>query len=128
MIAIQYQQDTYYDETEIQHCWFAIEDGERIGELYVAIDTEIISNIEVIPSRRGEGIARSLYEAADQMLDHLKHAPAGGCTPEGLAFAQAMGGEVADDMDELKDLHEALAALDEDDDYTLTDDYSDYYF
>ena len=47
MIAIQYQQDTYYDETEIQHCWYAIDNGTRIGELYVAIDTEIISNIEV---------------------------------------------------------------------------------
>ena len=128
MITIEYSQGTYYQETETLHRWYAIEDGERIGELYVAIDTEIIMNIEVIESRRGEGIARSLYEAADQMLDHLKHAPAGGCTPEGLAFAQAVGGEVADDMDELKDLHEALAALDEDDDYTLTDDYSDYYF
>ena len=69
------------------------------------------------------GIARSLYEAADQMLDGLKHAPAGACTPEGLAFAQAMGGEVADDMAELEDLHEALDALEdlrealEDDDY-----------
>ena len=126
MIAIQYQQDTYYDETEIQHCWYAIDSGTRIGELYVAIDTEIISNIEVSEDHRGKGIARSLYEAADQMLDHLKHAPAGGCTPEGLAFAQAVGGEVADDMDELKDLHEALAAVDDEDDYCLSDDYSDY--
>ena len=128
MITIEYSTGTYYTETEILHRWFAIEDGERIGELYVDMDREIIMNIEVIESRRGQGIARSLYEAADQMLDHLKHAPAGGCTPEGLAFAQAVGGEVADDMDELKDLHEALAALDEDDDYTVTDDYSDYDF
>ena len=128
MITIEYSTGTYYTETEILHRWFAIEDGERIGELYADVDREIIMNIEVIPGRRGEGIARSLYEAADQMLDHLKHAPAGGCTPEGLAFAQAVGGEVADDMDELKDLHEALAALDEDDDYTFTDDYSDYDF
>ena len=129
MITIEYSIGTYYTETIDMHRWFAIDNGgERIGELYVDMDREIIMNIEVIPGRRGEGIARSLYEAADQMLDHLKHAPAGGCTPEGLAFAQAVGGEVADDMDELKDLHEALAALDEDDDYTLTDDYSDYYF
>lgn len=128
MIAIQYQQGTYYSETEIQHCWYAIDDnGTHIGELYVAIDTEIISNIEVSENHRGKGIARSLYEAADQMLDHLKHAPAGGCTPEGLAFAQAVGGEVADDMDELTDLHEALAAVDDEDDYCLSDDHSDYY-
>ena len=128
MITIEYSIGTYYTETTDMHRWFAIEDGERIGELYVDMDREIIMNIEVSEDHRGKGIARSLYEAADQMLDHLKHAPAGGCTPEGLAFAQAAGGEVADDMDELKDLHEALAALDEDDDYTLTDDYSDYYF
>lgn len=126
MITIDYSTGTYYSEAEILHRWFAIEDGERIGELYVAIDTEIILNVEVSEDRRGEGIARSLYEAADQMLDHLKHAPAGGCTPEGLAFAQAVGGEVADDMDELKDLHEALAAVDDEDDYCLSDDYSDY--
>ena len=113
MITIEYSTGTYYTETTDMHRWFAIEDGERIGELYVDMDREIIMNIEVIESRRGEGIARSLYEAADQMLDHLKHAPAGGCTPEGLAFAQAMGGEVADDMAELEDLHEAL----EGDDY-----------
>ena len=128
MITIEYSIGTYYTETTDMHRWFAIEDGERIGELYVDMDREIIMNIEVHEDRRGEGIARSLYEAADQMLDHLKHAPAGGCTPEGLAFAQAVGGEVADDMDELKDLHEALAAVDDEDDYCLSDDYSDYDF
>lgn len=128
MITIEYSTGTYYGEPGLLHRWFAIEDGERIGELYVDMDREIIMNIEVIESRRGEGIARSLYEAADQMLDHLKHAPAGGCTPEGLAFAQAVGGEVADDMDELKDLHEALAPVDDEDDYCLSDDYSDYNF
>ena len=99
--SIQYSTGTYYNEPDEYHRWFAIEDGERIGELYVDIDREIIMNIDVTPDRRGEGIARALYEAADAQLDSLKHAPEAACTPEGLAFAQAMGGEVADDMDEL---------------------------
>ena len=113
MITIEYSTGTYYTETEILHRWFAIKDGERIGELYVDMDREIIMNIEVHEDRRGEGIARALYEAADAMLTNLQHAPAAGCTPEGLAFAQAMGGEVADDMAEMEDLHEALDALED---------------
>ena len=108
MIEIQYSQGTYYTETEILHRWFAIEDGQRIGELYVDIDREIIMNISVIPARRGEGIARSLYEAADGQLDDLKHAPAAACTSEGQAFAEAMGGEIADEMDELADYYEMI--------------------
>ena len=97
MIEIQYSQGTYYTETETMHRWFAIEDGQRIGELYVDIDREIIMNISVIPARRGEGIARSLYEAADAQLDDLKHAPAAGlqhdeigCGP-GFEFEQHHG-------------------------------------
>lgn len=100
---IEYSTGTYYDEADILHRWFAIEDGERIGELYVDMDREIIMNIEVNTDRRGEGIARKLYEAAEAQLDDLKHAPEAACTPEGLIFAQAMGGTVADDMDELID-------------------------
>ena len=109
MITIEHSTGTYYTETEIMHRWFAVEDGERIGELYVAIDTEVIMNVEVTPERRGEGIARSLYEAADAQLDSLKHAPAAGCTSEGLAFARAVGGEVADDMAELDDFNDFMA-------------------
>ena len=109
MITIEYSTGTYYTETEILHRWFAIEDGERIGELYADMDREIIMNVEVIPSRRGEGIARSLYEAADAQLANLQHAPAAACTPEGLNFARAMGGAVADDMDELADFNDFMA-------------------
>lgn len=105
---IEYSIGTYYTETTPMHRFFAIEDGERIGELYVDIDREIIMNIEVIPSRRGEGIARSLYGAANAKLANLKHAPAAACTAEGLAFAEAMGGEIADEMDELSDYYEAM--------------------
>lgn len=99
--SIEYSIGTYYGEAGDLHRWFAIEDGEQIGELYVDIDREIIMNIEVNTDRRGEGIARALYEAANAALSNLKHAPAIACTPEGAAFARAVGGEVADDMDEI---------------------------
>lgn len=99
--SVEYSTGTYYTETATLHRWFAIEAGERIGELYVDIEREIIMNIWVDPTRRGEGIARALYEAADEQLNELRHAPEAACTPEGLAFARAMGGEVAEDMDEL---------------------------
>lgn len=107
-MEITYSTGTYYGEAETLHRWFATQDGERIGELYVAMDTEVIMNIEVDADHRGEGIARALYEAADKQLDSLKHAPAAGCTPEGAAFAEAMGGEVAEDMDELAIYHEMM--------------------
>ena len=101
-MRIEYSEGTYYSEPGLLHRWFAYDaDGEQVGELYVDIDREIIMNIEVVPERRGEGIARALYQAADAALADLKHAPEIACTPEGLAFAQAMGGAVADDMDEI---------------------------
>ena len=34
--------------------------------------------------------------------------PAAACTPEGQAFAEAMGGEIADEMDELADYYEMI--------------------
>lgn len=107
-MEITYSTGTYYGEAEIMHRWFAVIDGEQVGELYVAIDTEIIMNVEVDEAHRGEGIARALYVAADAQLAELKHAPAAACTPEGLAFAEAMGGAVADDMDELATYHEMM--------------------
>ncbi|RBP66456.1 acetyltransferase (GNAT) family protein [Brevibacterium sanguinis] len=93
--SIEYTTGPYYTEVGDYHRWFAVENGERIGELYVTIDTETISNITVNEDRRGEGIARALYEAADARLDNLLHDLPAHRTPEGDAFAQAMGGEEA---------------------------------
>lgn len=96
MIEISYSQETYYGEAEIMHRWVATDNGTLVGELYARIDSEIIMAVEVNADRRGEGIARSLYEAADAKLANLRHAPAVACTEDGLAFAEAMGGPVAD--------------------------------
>lgn len=116
MITISYSPSTYGNETETMHRWVATDAVQVVGELYADMDREIIMAVEVNPDRRGEGIARALYEAADAQLDELKHAPAAACTPEGLAFAQAMGGAVADDMDELAyndDFEAAMAETEE---------------
>jgi len=103
-MEIEYSTGTYYTEAGDYHRFFATENGTRIGELYIDITTHIIMNIEVIPEHRGEGIARRLYEAAVTSLPAVYHAPEAGCTPEGAAFAQAVGGPVAEAMEELGDM------------------------
>lgn len=99
---------TYYGEGQYIR-FFAIEDGVKIGGMWIDADRHIIMQIEVDEDRRGEGIATALYEAADAEVEDLMHAPGAACTPEGLAFSQAIGGERADDMDELADYHDAMA-------------------
>lgn len=93
MTTIAYRTGTYYGEAEVMHIWEAIEDGEMIGELYVTQDTLEIAQIEVNADRRGEGIARSLYEAAYEQMGCIYHAYAAHRTDDGAAFAEAMGGE-----------------------------------
>ncbi|MBB4963780.1 hypothetical protein [Saccharothrix violaceirubra] len=71
-------------------------DGRGVAaELYVFVDTHEIANIETRSDRRGEGLARALYRAADTQVG-VFHAPAGHRTEEGDAFARAVGGPVAD--------------------------------
>lgn len=73
----------------------AIIDGTEVGYL-LAHTTGLILNVEVDEDHQGEGIARSLYQHADQ-AQGLYHIPAWGCTEEGLGFAHAMGGDIMDD-------------------------------
>lgn len=72
-----------------------IDDGAEVGFL-VAHTSGLILNVEVDEDRQGEGIARALYEHADA-TQGLYHVPAWGRTPDGDAFAQAMGGDTMDD-------------------------------
>ncbi len=66
-------------------------------------------NISVIPARRGEGHRPQPVRGSRRSARRfLKHAPAAACTPEGQAFAEAMGGEIADEMDELADYYEMI--------------------
>lgn len=75
--------------------WALSIDGEQVAHLD-AHTSGLILNVEVDADRQGEGHARRLYEHAD--AEHgLLHVPAWGRTPEGDAFAQAMGGQTMDD-------------------------------
>jgi GNAT superfamily N-acetyltransferase len=86
----------YYGDGTSNLIWEIRDEDGVAAELYVDAEHRMIMNVEVREDRRGEGLARDLYEAAAATGD-IYHVPAWGCTPEGLAFAEAMGGEVMDD-------------------------------
>lgn len=92
-ITLTYRTGTYYGETGDMHIIEAHdEDGATVGELYCDLTTGQIMQIEVNEDRRGEGIARLLAEHAATIFD-VYHSPDEHCTPEGLAFKEAMNGE-----------------------------------
>lgn len=72
-----------------------IEDGATVSFLDVEAGTRKVINVETVAARQGEGLARLLWETANAEaecyhdLDHHR-------TPEGDAFARAMGGETID--------------------------------
>ena len=96
METITYQIGTYYSETTDLHTWKIMDEHGTAAELYVSLDHLEIANVEVREDRRGEGLARALYEAAYAQLGGIFHAPEAHCTPEGAAFADAVGGERLD--------------------------------
>ena len=92
---IAYRTGQYSDTDPVSHIWEACEGGRVVGELYVSVERGEILNIWVDPARRGEGIARRLYEAATAQMT-VYHAPVAHRTPEGDAFARAVGGPTAE--------------------------------
>ena len=92
-ITLTYRTGTYYGEAGDMHIVEARdEDDAMVGELYCDLTTGQIMQIEVSEDRRGEGIARLLAEHAATIFD-VYHSPDEHCTPEGLAFKEAMNGE-----------------------------------
>lgn len=92
---VTYSIGTYFDEPGDLHTW-TIRDGDAtIASLYVDLETGQIMQIEVNPARQREGLARELYEAAVAQMP-IYHSPDEHCTPEGLAFKLAVGGETID--------------------------------
>ena len=92
-ITLTYRTGTYYGEANEMHIVEARdEDDTMIGELYCDLTTGQIMQIEVNEDHRGEGIARLLTEHAATVFD-VYHSPDAHCTPEGLAFKEAMNGE-----------------------------------
>ena len=81
--------------TDTEITYTMIDDGVEVGEL-IAHTTGLILNIEVDQDRRGEGIARHLFEYADAEQG-LYHIPSWGRTEDGDGFAEAMGGDTMDD-------------------------------
>ncbi|MFC8797267.1 hypothetical protein ACFT2C_06015 [Promicromonospora sp. NPDC057138] len=75
--------------------WSLHIEGRQVAEL--AVHTSgLILNIEVDRDHRRRGHARRLYEHAWRHATIL-HAPAWSQTPDGTAFAEAVGGPTMDD-------------------------------
>lgn len=97
--TVQYRIGDYYGDGVDSHVWETRDEvGGLIGELYVSLDRHEIKQIQVGKAHRGEGHARHLYEIAAAQMD-IYHAPAGHRTPEGDAFARAVGGDTVDPYD-----------------------------
>lgn len=87
---------SHYSEDDLAGARYSmIDDGEEVGYL-IAHTTGLILNVEVDEDRQGEGIARSLFEYADD-AQGLYHIPAWGRTEDGNLFASAMGGDTMED-------------------------------
>lgn len=87
---------SHYSEDNLAGTRYSmIDDGEEVGYL-IAHTTGLVLNVEVDEDRQGEGIARALFEYADD-TQGLYHIPAWGRTEDGNSFANAMGGDTMDD-------------------------------
>ncbi|WP_433717481.1 hypothetical protein ACQP2U_43995 (plasmid) [Nocardia sp. CA-084685] len=91
-MSVIYRTGDYYGDGTSNHIWEITDAKGVAAELYVCTDRSEIANIEVRKDRRGEGLARALYEAAVAQMP-IYHAPVAHRTEEGNAFAQAVGGE-----------------------------------
>lgn len=87
----------YHGDQTDNHIFTITDEHGTAAELYIDTTHLVIMNIEVREDRRGEGLARALYEHADHALGGIYHMPEWGCTPEGAGFAEAMGGDTLDD-------------------------------
>jgi hypothetical protein len=93
--TIAYTTGTYYGEADPMHIWTITDEQGLASEMYVRQADLVIANVETREDRRGEGLARSLYEAAPAQIDGIVHDLPAHRTPEGDAFAQAVGGDDA---------------------------------
>lgn len=83
----------------------ATPDGQVISELHIDLHTLIITQVETVDSYRREGIATTLFEAAEKTLPQVLHSRPAHRTDEGHGWAEAVGGdtEETDDTDEGED-------------------------
>lgn len=73
-------------------------DGVDVSELTIWTSTREVANVETRTAHQGQGFARALWEHANTEAE-VFHSLAHHRTPEGDAFAQAVGGETISDED-----------------------------
>lgn len=77
------------------HRWSMVIDDETVSELWVEIGTGEIIQVETSTAHRRNGYAAALYRQAATEIA-IFHAPASHRSFEGNAYAEAVGGPVAD--------------------------------
>jgi len=76
--------------------WTAVIDGTQVAWLSIWTANREISNVETADTHRGRGLARTLFQHANAE-DEVFHTIPAHRTPEGDAFAEAVGGDTADE-------------------------------
>lgn len=82
----------YGDTDEQMHRWSMTVNGETVSELWIAIETGEIMQVETADGHGRQGYASALYRQAATEIT-IFHAPESHRTPEGDAFARAVGGD-----------------------------------
>jgi hypothetical protein len=82
----------YSNQDEPMHHWAMVADGETVSELWVAIDTGEIMQVETPNGHQGNGYASALCLQAETEIA-IYHAPESHRTHEGDRFARSVGGE-----------------------------------
>lgn len=89
---ISHQIARYSEQDQPMHCWTLTVDGEAVSQLWVAIDTGEIMQVETPRAHQGNGYASALYRQAAAEIT-IYHAPESHRTYEGDRFARSVGGE-----------------------------------
>ena len=82
----------YSEQDEPMHHWSMTVDGEVVSQLWVAIETGEIMQVETPREHQGEGYASALYRQAASEIA-IYHAPEAHRTYEGDRFARSVGGD-----------------------------------
>ena len=82
----------YSDQDAPAHHWTLTVDGETVSELWVAIETGEILQVETPRQHQGQGYASALYRQAASEIT-IFHAPESHRTPEGDRFTKSVGGD-----------------------------------
>ena len=96
--TVNHRTGDYYGDQTDNLIWEIADQTGIAAELYVSTTRHEIMNIEVREDRRGEGLARLLFETANTQTT-VYHAPAAHRTEEGNAFAEAVGGDTVPTYD-----------------------------